>query len=124
MNKSELLEVFQEWNLEVPQPATLVELRDGLQQAGVDDESIASFGQKTDVPMPEVGDFSDEVEKHKGEDVVVKMTRENVHFNFEGYVFSQKNPFVVMKPVAADALLEAFDGFHKATSQEIKGFYK
>jgi hypothetical protein len=124
MNKSELIEVFQEWNLELPDPTTLTELRDGLAQASIDDESLKDWNKKEDVPMPEIGDFSDEVEKHKGEDVVVKMTRENVHYNFEGYIFTQKNPFVVMKPGAADILVNNVDGFHKATKEEIKGFYK
>jgi hypothetical protein len=125
MNKSELIEVFQEWNLELPDPTTLTELRDGLQQAGVDDTSLKDWNKKEDVPMPEVGNFEDEVEKHKGEDVVVKMTRENVHYNFGGYIFTQKAPFVVMKPDAANLLLNSdIEGFHRATKEEIKGFYK
>lgn len=58
-----------------------------------------------------------------GEVVLIKMERENPHYEVRGYAFTQKNPFALVKERDADFVLSHNDGFKVASPREAKEFY-
>lgn len=54
---------------------------------------------------------------------LIKMTRDNPYFEFSGYKFTDKHPFVAMPAADADRLLRTEKGFEVASPSEAQEFY-
>jgi hypothetical protein len=56
-------------------------------------------------------------------DVLVKMDRENAHYEVNGYTFTREHPFIVMNPVDAEFIFDTQEGFRMATPREVQEYY-
>lgn len=56
-------------------------------------------------------------------DVLVRMDRENAHYEVNGYTFKREHPFVVMNPEDAQFIFETQEGFRMATPREVQEYY-
>lgn len=55
--------------------------------------------------------------------VLVKMERRNPYFEYNGYTFEQRRPFVIMLEDDANELFDTHEGFRVANPREAKEFY-
>jgi len=56
-------------------------------------------------------------------DVLVKMDRENAHYEVNGHTFTRDHPFVVMNPTDAEFIFDTQEGFRMATPREVQEYY-
>lgn len=59
----------------------------------------------------------------KGDEVLVKMTRQNARYDIQGFTFTKEHPFVAMNMNKAQAIFDKEDGFRLATPKEVQDFY-
>src|SRR5574338_269206 len=125
MNKDELLEVYDIFDLMVPEPdedgkpPTNEELRDDLQERyEITDEKLKAWEEKKDVEL-ETDTPTIPLEDDEG-NVVICMDRDNLSFGYGKYMFSKSARYQVVDADTAKVLLKEFDGFHRATREELK----
>lgn len=56
-------------------------------------------------------------------EILVKMDRQNPHFETHGKVFTLQHPFVVMTPDEAQEIFDSEWGFRQATPREAQEYY-
>lgn len=97
-------------------------IRELLLENKVDEEEVRNylnygFSYKTKEKEEEQVAF-DEVTQ-----VLVKMTRGNSIFDFDGHRFTKKNPYALMDRKTARRLVDRYPGFVTTSPEEVKEFY-
>lgn len=119
----ELKQVFEEFNIPLPADPTKKELLADLKQYGIDNKKIKAFEDKKENKL-EINESDAKDQPAVEGDVVVAMTRKNPEFGWRTYKFSRTRPFAPMSKDEAIELIQEYDGFHIATREEIKRYYK
>lgn len=125
MNKDELLDVFKEFDIPLPDAdedgklPTNDELRDDLQVVyDITDDKIKAWEEKKDAELRK-----DEpvlpLEDDDG-NIIICMDRDNLSFGYGKYTFSKSYRYQVVDAETARVLLNEYDGFHRATREELK----
>jgi len=65
----------------------------------------------------------DPKKKIEQDEVLVRMTRQNVRYDIQGFTFTREHPFVAMSNKKAQAIFDKEDGFRIATPKEVQDFY-
>lgn len=121
---NELLEIFREFGLDLPsETPTKQELKVALKQHGITNNDIKNWESKKDYEPNEKAYENMAVDQVTG-DVIVAMDRKNAWFEYKQYKFSSERKFVPMSAEDAETLLASWTGFHKATKEEIRSYYK
>lgn len=68
--------------------------------------------------------FDEPAEEDTEAKILLKMTRKNGTFEVRGAVFTQKNPYAIVKESDADFIIQTYEGFSVATPREVREFYK
>ena len=57
------------------------------------------------------------------DEILVRMTRQNMRYDIQGFTFTKEHPFVAMNKSKAQAIFDKEDGFRIATPKEVQDFY-
>lgn len=57
------------------------------------------------------------------DEVLVRMTRQNMRYDIQGFTFTKEHPFVAMNKDKAQAIFDKEEGFRIATPKEVQDFY-
>ena len=57
------------------------------------------------------------------DEILVRMTRQNMRYDIQGFTFTKEHPFVAMHKSKAQAIFDKEDGFRIATPKEVQDFY-
>ncbi len=148
MNKGELLDVANTFFVEIPEGASVKEIRAAIAQENITDEEVAN-ADIIPVPAPDApvvttvdeGALTTSALVAKREDKIAPLTvdpegiqanQENVLLRYERqnptyqvlqYSFSHSHPFQVVKAEDADYIVKNVPGFRPALQSEVKDFY-
>jgi len=91
-------------------------------------QRLANVIKEEKVMEPEVEPVEDEVivtrrRTPREKDVLVKMDRQNPHFEVAGKTFTKDHPFVICTEDEAQAIFDLEHGFHIATPREAAEYY-
>lgn len=123
MKLNDLKNVAEYFAVDLEGAKTKNEIMAALEEEGVTYEMYQKFS--------EAEDASEEVEKQPakkkkapaGETVLVRMDRENAHFEINGYTFTREHPFVAMDEEDAEFIFSIEEGFRMATPREVQEYY-
>lgn len=116
--REELIDLLNEFNIELPTIVTKETLKNELMLHGITDDKLRKFGTKEELEKEQ------DKKKVLSGMVVVKMDRNNSLYQFKTYVFTKKDRMVLMSELDAKELLGSQNGFHIASREEIEQFYK
>lgn len=127
----EVRQVFEDHDIPLPQTddkdgiPNKKELLAELARHGITNKTLKQFEDKPEnkLDIEESKDASDKATVPTG-DVVVCMTRRNPLYIWREYRFTSAKRFIPMSKEHADELIKSDDGFHIATREEIKRYYK
>lgn len=132
LNKDVLLQVAEEFAVDVKPTATKKQIVASLLEDGVDwDMYKQAFPDVEDIPDEPVNE-EEEVKPVATEDkaaprpvptVLVKMERHNPRFEIRGYTFKKEHPFVPVTEEDANYIISNLDGFRIAMPREAEEFY-
>lgn len=129
MNKTELTEVFNRFDIPTVDPETGDEFSkkemvyDLVNVYGVNDEKLAEFEEKKDTQLTDgKEEYSEFVEDEHGA-VVMRMDRNNSSFGIGNKIFTTRARYQLVTAEQAEQLL-AMGGFSKATKEEIERAFK
>lgn len=97
------------------------EIVDALQEREVTmSDYITAFGDDDDEDdKPDAA----QAFKDAGDQVIVKMTRQNPYYQTHGFTFTKIHPFVVMTRGEANILMAEEEGFRLSTADEAQDYY-
>ena len=117
-NKGELASLFEELDLELPGDSyTKTDLLFTLEEAGITASSVESFKKKQKAEDNETPAAMDSM-------AVVCMDRKNSLYQIGRHKFSQDNKYILMTVDEANEILANHTGFHKASREEVKAYFK
>lgn len=124
MNLDDLKEVFEFFGIDLPSESpTRNELLTELKRLDITNKKIQEYYGKQENKL-DVDEYKDSDSQVANDgDVVVAMTRKNAVFVWKDYHFGGKYRFLPMPKSDALELIQAYDGFHIATREEIKRYY-
>ncbi len=95
-----------------------------IEAEGVTFGAVEAFTKKEEpVQVNEKMLKKDEAVVSEEATLLVKMTRANGHFEFDGYIFEKTKPFAIMPEDAAERLMNTYKGFSLATPSDARAFY-
>ena len=123
MKVNDLKNVAEYFAVDLEGSKTKNEILAALEEEGVTYDMYSKF--------LEAEDASDEVDEKPvskkkapvGETVLVRMDRENAHFEINGYTFTREHPFVAMTEDDAEFIFSIEEGFRMATPREVQEYY-
>lgn len=129
MNKGEIFQILQEFNIEIPagyNDTTKKEMLIILEEHGITKDSYRELLDKDDIPLPSAEEsYEDDIVRDQaGDRVLVGMNRKNSFFQYKNYKFDKQNNFIPMSKEDADDLIANYEGFYFATRRDIKSYYK
>lgn len=63
------------------------------------------------------------LEDPEGDEILLKMERENFTFSAYGYNFSKQHPFALVDKATANRIMKSYDGFRPAMPHEAQEYY-
>lgn len=123
-NKNDLLEICNEFGVEVNKNATKEELLANLAEDGVEHSLYLSMHPELapDYVEPEVPAVED-VKVETSEKILLKMTRPNRTYEVRGVRFTQRNPYALVSEEDAEFLINKVGGFQPAMPREVEAYY-
>lgn len=130
MKKPELLEVAEEFGVEVDKGMTVPFIISEIRDMGVTEAMwLASQGEVEDEEVPE--EEPEELAKptlpkargRQEATVLIKMERENPTYETHGYRFTREHPYCVVRASDVDELIMNEYGFRQATPRELQEYY-
>lgn len=133
LKKAILVQVAEDFAVDLPEDATKEDIIDRLNEDGVtwsmykeaypseedqDDAGPKGDPEKDDEQEPKDVDFKKSVNK-----VLLKMTRANGTFEVRGHRFTSAHPFLPVSEDDANYILENVDGFKIASPREADEYY-
>ena len=116
-NKAELESVYEELELDLPEGRyTRQDLIMTLEDLDITPETISSFNKKEEKESVDNTEYDGMA--------VVCMDRNNVEFRYGKFRFTKNNRYILMSKELADELISTTSGFHKASVQEVKAYYR
>lgn len=128
LKKDILVQVAEDFAVEVEEDATKAEIIAALAQDGVTwDMYKQAYPEVTELP-DEPKDDEPKAESAKEfkapvKTVLLKMTRGNGTFQVRGYKFTRQHPYLPVKEEDANYILENIEGFKIASPAEADDFY-
>lgn len=128
MKREELFAVADAFGTEVDGEATKAEIEAALVEDGITWETYKKFSEAEADEEVTAADAADEEESAESnddsaEEVLLKMVRNNAHYEVRGYKFTRTHPYAIVKEDDADYLIDEIGGFRIATPREAKEFY-
>lgn len=123
-----LVEVLEAFGVDIPEPNSDVAMREALRTDGVTWEMWQKLQSgQAEVDEPVLVEETVVTKTTKLEDlddmVLLKMDRENGHFEIYGYTFTKEHPFQLVKSDDADVICRLEEGFRMALPKEVKKYY-
>lgn len=125
MKKDELLEVYKQFDIPLPDPdedgklPTNDVLLDDLEVIyDITDDKIKAWEEKKDAELNKEEPVLP-LEDDDG-NIVICMDRDNLSFGYGKYRFTKASRYQVVDAETAKALLNDYEGFHRATREELK----
>lgn len=119
---AELREVAEEFGVDLDGVTKKADIISALNEEGVSDEVYANF-VGAEHEEAEEAPVVPAAKKIDGQEVVVKMERENGTFEVLGYRFTKRHPYVVMSASDAQEIFDRERGFRQATPREAQEYY-
>lgn len=117
-NKEELIALHGELNLQLPDDPkpTNADLITNLKNKGVTNQKLKALNKKRE--------SENSPKSLVNSQVVVAMDRSNASFTFGKHTFSRLRKYVPMPETEANELISRYDGFRKASREEVENYYK
>lgn len=126
LKKDELLEVAEEFGVEVEASETKAVIIAALAEDGVTWEDAAKFNKSVaekDVEVKEEKKAEEVAAKEAEEKHLLKMLRANGTYEIRGITFKKEHPFALVAASDAEWIVENIEGFRYATPKEAQEFY-
>lgn len=121
MKLTELKKVAEYFAVDLDDAKTKASILAALTEEGITYEMYDKFANAESV-KPDILEKPKKKESTPN-DVLVKMDRENAHYEVNGYTFTREHPFVVMNPTDAEFIFDTQEGFRMATPREVQEYY-
>lgn len=122
LKKEELLEVAEEFGVDVEKTDTKAVIIAAIAEDGVTWEDAAKFNKSVAEKDVVVKEEKAEA-KANGPKDLLKMTRENGTYEIRGISFKKDHPFALVPSEDAEWIVENIEGFRYATPREAQEFY-
>jgi hypothetical protein len=119
----ELREVADSFAVEIPAKVTKQQLIMLLEEEGVTYSTYQKFYESEKVELDAVREADPRAQYQDQNIVLVKMVRGNPSYEWRGFTFTTRNPYLPMPERAAQALFDEVQGFVLATPREVQEFY-
>jgi hypothetical protein len=123
---SDLKKIAEDFGVDINNLKNKTDIIAALSEEGV---TWAVYQKTVERLEEETEDMSDEpvVKNEKkeptGEDVLVKMERDNFRYDILGYSFTKEHPFISMSKDRAQQIFDKENGFRLATPKEVQEYY-
>jgi hypothetical protein len=121
MKTADLKKVADHFAVDLEDAKTKSAILSALEEEGITYEMYDKF-LNAETVKPDILDKPKKRESSPN-DVLVRMDRENAHYEVNGYTFTREHPFAVMHPDDAEFIFETQEGFRMATPREVQEYY-
>lgn len=126
MKVSDLKKVAEDFGVDINNLKNKTDIIAALSEEGVTwavyQKTVETLEEETE-DMSEQTIVRNEKKKQSGEDVLVKMERDNFRYDILGFSFTKEHPFVAMSQDKAQQIFDKEDGFRLATPKEVQEYY-
>ena len=123
---SDLKKIAEDFGVDINNLKNKTDIIAALSEEGV---TWAVYQKTVETLEEETEDMSDqpavknEKKEQTGEDVLVKMDRDNFRYDILGYSFTKEHPYIAMSKDNAQQIFDKEDGFRLATPKEVQEYY-
>jgi len=123
---SDLKKIAEDFGVDINNLKNKTDIIAALSEEGV---TWAVYQKTVETLEEETEDMSDqpvvknEKKEQTGEDVLVKMGRDNFRYDILGYSFTKEHPYIAMSKDNAQQIFDKEDGFRLATPKEVQEYY-
>lgn len=126
MKVSDLKKVAEDFGVDINNLKNKTDIIAALSEEGVTwavyQKTVETLEEETE-DMSEQTIVRNEKKEQSGEDVLVKMERDNFRYDILGFSFTKEHPFVAMSQDKAQQIFDKEDGFRLATPKEVQEYY-
>lgn len=126
MKVSDLKKVAEDFGVDINNLKNKIDIIAALSEEGVTwavyQKTVETLEEETE-DMSEQTIVRNEKKEQSGEDVLVKMERDNFRYDILGFSFTKEHPFVAMSQDKAQQIFDKEDGFRLATPKEVQEYY-
>ena len=126
MKVSDLKKVAEDFGVDINNLKNKTDIIAALSEEGVTwavyQKTVETLEEETE-DMSEQTIVRNEKKEQSGEDVLVKMERDNFRYDIQGFTFTKEHPFIAMNKEKAQAIFDKEAGFRLATPKEVQEFY-
>lgn len=126
MKVSDLKKVAEDFGVDINNLKNKTDIIAALSEEGVTwavyQKTVETLEEETE-DMSEQTIVRNEKKEQSGEDVLVKMERNNFRYDILGFSFTKEHPFVAMSQDKAQQIFDKEDGFRLATPKEVQEYY-
>jgi len=123
---SDLKKVAEDFGVDINNLKNKIDIIAALSEEGVTwavyQKTVERLEEETE-DMSEQTIVKNEKKEQSGEDVLVKMERDNFRYDILGFSFTKEHPFVAMSQDKAQQIFDKEDGFRLATPKEVQEYY-
>ena len=123
---SDLKKIAEDFGVDINNLKNKTDIIAALSEEGVTwavyQKTVETLEEETE-DMSEQTIVRNEKKEQSGEDVLVKMERDNFRYDILGFSFTKEHPFVAMSQDKAQQIFDKEDGFRLATPKEVQEYY-
>jgi hypothetical protein len=123
---SDLKKIAEDFGVDIDSLKNKTDIIAALSEEGVTwavyQKTVAILEEETE-DMADLTVVKNEKKEQSEEDVLVKMERDNFHYDILGFSFTKEHPFVAMSKDKAQQIFDKEDGFRLATPTEVQDYY-
>lgn len=120
---SDLKKIAEDFGVDIESIKAKKDIINAIEEEGV----TWSVYKQTQQNMEEVEDMTEEkpvkAKEIKGDEVLVRMTRNNFRYDTNGFTFTKDHPYVAMPAGKAQEIFDKEEGFRLATPREVQEYY-